>query len=506
MRAGSTLGLSMLALATMLAAQPADAASPACATRNNNTVKNLLECVTLDGVRAHQAALQAIADANNGIRTSGTPGYDASAAYVKGKLEAAGYQVTVQEFQFQTFIQLSPTILEQMTPPPAGPIANTIFSYSGSGDVTASVTALPAPPADASPGCDAADFAGFPAGNIALISRGACTFALKATNAYNAGAVGVVIYNNAAGGLNGTLGADFILDIGVTSVIQGVGQQLAATSGLGLRLKTDTFRGLATTSNVLAESRFGNASNVVMVGAHLDSVDEGPGIQDNGSGSAAILEAALQMKNVRPRNKVRFAWWGAEESGLVGSDYYVDNLSDAELANIALYLNFDMIGSPNHVYFVYDGDGSAFGLAGPAGSGEIEKLFQSFYTARGEQFLPTEINFRSDYAAFFDSGIPFGGLFTGAEGIKTPGEAVIWGGTAGEQYDPCYHLACDTFDNINLEALDVNADAVAFATLQYAMNTQAVNGVRGKGNFKDKQKQVAAAVAKAEYWGTKQIR
>jgi Zn-dependent M28 family amino/carboxypeptidase len=500
MRAGSTLGLSMIALATLIAAQPA-AASPACATRNNNTVKNLLECVTLDGVRAHQAALQAIAEANGGIRTSGTPGYDRSADYIAEQMTAAGYLVTRQEFQFQTFIQLSPSVLEQVSPPPTGPIANSIMSYSGSGDVTAPVSTL-----SSIVGCEAANFAGFPVGNIALISRGVCPFAIKATNAYNAGAAGVVIYNNIPGTLNGTLGNDFALDIPVTSVTQDVGQQLAATSGLGLRLETDTFRGLATTSNVLAESRFGNASNVVMVGAHLDSVDEGPGIQDNGSGSAAILEAALQMKNVRPRNKVRFAWWGAEESGLVGSDYYVDNLSDAELANIALYLNFDMIGSPNHVYFVYDGDGSAFGLAGPAGSGEIEKLFQSFYTARGEQFLPTEINFRSDYAAFFDSGIPFGGLFTGAEGIKTPGEAVIWGGTAGEQYDPCYHLACDTFDNINLEALDVNADAVAFATLQYAMNTQAVNGVRGKGNFKDKQKQVAAAVAKAEYWGTKQIR
>jgi Zn-dependent M28 family amino/carboxypeptidase len=500
MRAGSTLGLSMIALATLIAAQPA-AASPACATRNNNTVKNLLECVTLDGVRAHQAALQAIAEANGGIRTSGTPGYDRSADYVAEQMTAAGYLVTRQEFQFQTFIQLSPSVLEQVSPPPTGPIANSIMSYSGSGDVTAPVSTL-----SSIVGCEAANFAGFPVGNIALISRGVCPFAIKATNAYNAGAAGVVIYNNIPGTLNGTLGNDFALDIPVTSVTQAVGQQLVATQDLVMRLETDTFRGLATTSNVLAESRFGNASNVVMVGAHLDSVDEGPGIQDNGSGSAAILEAALQMKNVRPRNKVRFAWWGAEESDLVGSDYYVDNLSDAELANIALYLNFDMIGSPNHVYFVYDGDGSAFGLAGPAGSGEIEKLFQSFYTARGEQFLPTEINFRSDYAAFFDSGIPFGGLFTGAEGIKTPGEAVIWGGTAGEQYDPCYHLACDTFDNINLEALDVNADAVAFATLQYAMNTQAVNGVRGKGNFKDKQKQVAAAVAKAEYWGTKQIR
>jgi Zn-dependent M28 family amino/carboxypeptidase len=221
-----------------------------------------------------------------------------------------------------------------------------------------------------------------------------------------------------------------------------------------------------------------------MVGAHLDSVNAGPGIQDNGSGSAAILEVAEQMAKVKPRNKVRFAWWGAEESGLIGSDFYVFNLSEEELDNIVLYLNFDMIGSPNFVRFVYDGDGSAFGLAGPPGSEVIEDLFENFYGARGLASEPTEISFRSDYAAFFDVGIPFGGLFTGAEGIKTPEQAEIYGGTAGEQYDPCYHLACDTFDNISLEVLDVNSDAVAFATLQYAMNTESVNGVKGKGNFK----------------------
>ena len=206
-------------------------------------------------------------------------------------------------------------------------MANAIMSYSGSGDVTAAVTALAAPPADPTPGCEAADFAGFPAGNIALISRGACTFAIKATNAYNAGASGVVIYNNTAGELNGTLGNGFTLDIPVTSVTQAVGQQLAATPGLVMRLKTDTFRGIATTYNVLAETPGGDPNNVIMAGAHLDSVNAGPGIQDNGSGSAAILEVAEQMAKVKPRNKVRFAWWGAEEAGLVGSTYYVNNLS-----------------------------------------------------------------------------------------------------------------------------------------------------------------------------------
>jgi len=391
---------------------------------------------------------------------------------------------------------LTPSVLEQVAPPPAGPIANSIMAYSGSGDVTAPVTVLPAPPADPTPGCEAADFAGFPAGNIALISRGACTFAIKATNAYNAGASGVVIYNNVDGELNGTLGNAFSLDIPVTSVTQAVGQQLAATPGLVLRLKTETFRGIATTYNVLAETRDGDPNNVIMVGAHLDSVNAGPGLQDNGSGSAAILEVAEQMAKVKPRNKVRFAWWGAEEANLVGSTYYVNNLTEEEIDQITLYLNFDMIGSPNHVFFIYDGDDSdAVGSGpGPEGSAQIEKLFEWYFSQVGQPFKGTDFSGRSDYGPFIAAGIPAGGLFTGAEGIKTAEEAVLWGGTAGVAYDPCYHQACDTYDNINLDALAVNADAVAFAVLQYAMNTEDINGQRGKGNFNP------------EHWGHEKIR
>jgi len=477
----------LLAISSALVLTDTASAGPqACGSRVNNTHDKLQECVTVEGVREHQAALQAIADANNGIRTSGTPGYDQSVQYVVSKLESAGYNVMLQPFQFQTFITLSPSVLEQIAPPPAGPIPNNIFSYSGSGDVTAAITALVAPPFDATPGCEAGDFAGFPAGTIALISRGGCTFALKATNAYSAGAVGVIIYNNIPGTLNGTLSNTFSLDIPVTSVTQEVGQQLAATPGLIVRLKTDTFRGLATSYNVLAESSAGDPNNVVMVGAHLDSVNAGPGIQDNGSGSAAILETALQMAKVKPRNKVRFAWWGAEESGLVGSTYYVSNLTQDERDRIALYLNFDMVGSPNYVFFILDGDDSDGEGAGPgpAGSAEIEKLFESFYEQIGEPFKGSDFTGRSDYGPFIAAGIPSGGVRTGAEGIKTPEEAAIWGGVAGEQYDPCYHLACDTYANISLHALNVNAGAVAYAALHFAMTTEAINGKRGKGNFK----------------------
>jgi Zn-dependent M28 family amino/carboxypeptidase len=467
-------------------AAAAGSSSPSCLNRVNNTFNKLLECVTLAGVRRHQQALQTIADENNGIRTSGTPGYDASVDYAAQVLRDAGYLVTVTDFQFQTFITLSPTVLEQVSPGPAGPLANNVMEYSGSGDVTAPVTALTPPPGDGTPGCEAADFAGFPAGNIALISRGGCTFALKATNAEAAGASGVVIYNNTTGDLNGTLGEAFTLDIGVTGITQALGQQLAATPGLVLRLKTDTFRGEATTSNIIAESRSGDPNNVVMVGAHLDSVNEGPGINDNGSGVAAILETAVQMAKVKPRNKLRFALWGAEESGLVGSTNYVEALSQAEKDRIALYLNFDMIGSPNHVFFVYDGDDSdATGEGpGPGGSDQIEKAFESFYMQRGVPFKGTDFDGRSDYRAFIQNLIPAGGLFTGAEGIKTAEEAALWGGTAGTAYDPCYHQACDTFANNSDTALDINADAVAYTTLLFSMNTSSVNDQRGKGNFR----------------------
>ncbi len=238
--------------------------------------------------------------------------------------------------------------------------------------------------------------------------------------------------------------------------------------------------------NVIAELPGRNDSNVVMVGAHLDSVQAGPGVQDNGSGSAAILEVAVQMAKVQPWNTVRFAWWGGEESGLVGSTAYVNGLTQEEQDNIALYLNFDMIGSPNYVFFIYDGDDSDGVGAGPGpqGSAEIEAFFESFYEGIGEFYKGTDFSGRSDYGPFIAVGIPAGGLFTGAEGVKTPEEAFVWGGTVGDQYDPCYHLACDTFDNISLHALDINSDAVAAATLQFSMNTIAVNGIRGKGNFK----------------------
>jgi Zn-dependent M28 family amino/carboxypeptidase len=243
--------------------------------------------------------------------------------------------------------------------------------------------------------------------------------------------------------------------------------------------------------NVIAELPGANDSNVVMAGAHLDSVLAGPGINDNGSGSSALLEIAQQISKLKPENTVRFAWWGAEESGLLGSRAWVaEQVVEGTLDEVALYLNFDMVASPNYIFMVYDGDESGWdapaGVPIPEGSIQIEDLFESYYTWAGVPYDDAQFSGRSDYQAFIQNGIPAGGLFTGAEVPKTEQQAEIWGGEAGQQYDPCYHLACDDIDNLALDALDVNSDAIAAAVLTYAYSTETVNGVVGAkvpGNF-----------------------
>lgn len=469
-----------------------------CDERANNTYNKLLECVTLDGVRSHQAALQAIADTNAGTRAAGTPGYDDSATYVAAALVAAGYDVELVPFDFT---YLPPATLEQLAPVVAT-YETGVFSGSGSGTVTAPVfpvdlalgnAAWPADPSTSTSGCEASDFTGFVPGSIALIQRGACFFSEKAANAEAAGAVATIIFNqgNSPTRMGLIVGNASSFPDGspsnLTAPVVGASfQQGVALSEPGSEAFIDVDPPEQVTQyNVLAELRGKNADNVVMAGAHLDSVQAGPGIQDNGSGSAALLETAVQMAKVKPVNTVRFAWWGAKESALAGSTAYVSNLSQEELDLIALYLNFDEIGSPNYVYFIYDGDDSdGIGAGpGPEGSAQIEALFESYYEELGLPFKGTDLDGRSDYVPFIAVGIPAGGLFTGAEGVKTEEEAAVWGGSAGDQYDPCYHLACDTFDNISLEALDINSDAVAFSVLRYAMTTEDINGVKGKGNF-----------------------
>ena len=493
--------LKLLALATaiglfsLLPVSPAFAAPSGngCESRTNNTYEKVLECLRVEGVREHQAALQSIADANGGTRAAGTDGYTASVDYVVDTLEAAGWKVTLDEFPFVFF---PPATLEQLTPVTAT-YETGVFTASGSGEVTGNVIPVDinlVPPRASTSGCEDSDYDGLDfsgPSDIALIQRGTCTFSDKAVNAEANGAEAVIIFNQGndptrEGLIVGTLLPGPVVNIPVVGASFADGEALAQAGSTAL-INVDPPESRPQV-NVIAELPGANNDNVVMAGAHLDSVQAGPGINDNGSGSAALLELAQQLGKLRPENTLRFAWWGAEESGLIGSTEYVNGLSQAERDRIALYLNFDMIGSPNYVFMIYDGDESGFPAPVPVpdGSIAIEDLFESYFTLVGEPYDDAEFSGRSDYQAFIANDIPAGGLFTGAEVPKTAEQQAIWGGTVGAQFDPCYHLACDTFDNNSLKALDVNSDAIAFAVLTYAYSTESVNGVPGRnvpGNF-----------------------
>ncbi len=471
------------AVALSMAAGLMGPATSAAAIDNVNT-KRLRNAVTVNGILQHERQFQVIANRNDGTRASGTPGYSASVKYVTKRLRAAGYQVTTQQFTFPFFQTLAPAELAQVSPTPTDYETNT-FDFSGSGNITGQVTpttdvVIPATPAPSSTsGCESADFPAAPAGpSIALVQRGTCTFEVKVDNAVAAGYDAVIIFNEGNPGrtelTTGTLGNPKTVPVVGMSYDDAVSLYNATQAGTvtGHVFTSTEYDPARKTQNVIADSPRGTKDEVVVVGAHLDSVVAGPGINDNGSGASTILEIADKMAKLKYtkhlQRQVRFAFWGAEEAGLLGSEHYVDELTTRQRSKIYANLNFDMLGSPNYVRFVYDGDGSDTPQAGPPGSDAIEKIFTDYFRSQGLASEPTAFDGRSDYGPFIAAGIPAGGLFSGAEGIKTAEEADIYGGTAGKAYDQCYHQSCDTISNLSSQALYELGDAAAHATLTLA--------------------------------------
>jgi Zn-dependent M28 family amino/carboxypeptidase len=426
-----------------------------------------------EGAFRHLRALQDIAAANGGNRAAGTPGYDRSAEYVAERLREAGFVVRFEEFEFPFFEEQVPPVLLTSKPDgtqePAPADALRTLGNSGSGDVTVRLRAvnlrLDAEPRVASnSGCETADFENFERGSVALIRRGTCQFQVKVDNAVAAGAAGVVIMNEGTDGridgFSGQLSKPAAVP--VVGVPYELGRTLAtlADGGTTVRLAVNAVAGKRPTLNVLADMAFDGNSSLIVVGAHLDSVPEGPGINDNGSGSAAVLEAALRLAKelMQTRGRVRFAFWGAEERGLVGSRHHVGALSEEERRQIAVYINLDMVGSPNFGRFVQSSAASADGLAATV----QRELLADFR----EHNLPVEERTvgrsGSDDASFRQKDIPTVGLYTGAGGPKSEAQAAVFGGAAGP-FDPCYHRACDTIDNINREVLEQNARALVRA-------------------------------------------
>ena len=453
--------------------------------------------VTVAGISEHLAGLQSAANTSAGNRASGTPGYEASARYVEGRLRAAGYTPQRQDFDFDFFQERNPGTFARVSPQGETYAAGgdfEVMEYSAStGGVPLSaplkaVAGNQIPPGatagSSSAGCEAADFVGDFSGTVALIQRGTCDFAVKVANAAAAGAVGAIIFNEGqepdrTGVLLGTLGSPAAIPaLGTTFALGAELAGLLSGGPVTVSLSTDTISETRQTFNVIAQTPTGRTDRVVVVGAHLDSVPEGPGINDNGSGSATILEIAEQLRNVPTTNAVRFGFWGAEEAGLLGASYYVSQLRPREVKDIAVNLNFDMLGSPNFGRFIYDGDGSATDASGPTGSGNVERVFTEYFASQGLYTEPTAFDGRSDYGPFIDAGIPAGGLFSGAEDIKTAEQAAPskFGGAGGVAFDTCYHQACDDLSNINAKGLHELADGAAHAVLTFAQTTSSVSG------------------------------
>lgn len=441
-----------------------------------NTVHNK---VTADAMMAHLTKLQDIANANNGTRAVGTPGYDASVDYVVNTLRHSGFDVQTPEFSARVFHSEKPTVTVGGKDVEAHALE---FSLgTGPDGVSGPLLAVSTGNGQA---CAASDYDNLAVrGAVVLVDRGTCPFAQKEDAAAQRGAVALIVADNVdEEQMGGTLGANTVVKIPAVGVTKSTGLQLRAQPG-PVTIKLDASSQNFKARNIIAQTKTGSPTDVVMAGAHLDSVLAGPGINDNGSGVAAILETAVQLGNSpQVHNAVRFAFWGAEELGLIGSHNYVESLNFDDLKNIALYLNFDMLASPNPGYFTYDGDQSLpADTRGqpvvPEGSAGIERTLVAYLKGAGKTAQDTQFDGRSDYDGFTQAGIPSGGLFSGAEANKSADQVKLWGGTADEPFDPNYHKSTDTLDHIDRTSLGINGAGVAYAIALYAQDLTGHNGV-----------------------------
>jgi Zn-dependent M28 family amino/carboxypeptidase len=466
------------ALTVLTSCSTSDSAKP-----STNLAAELAGKVSADGMYTHLTELQKIADANGGTRANGTPGYDASLDYVAGILRDKGFDVQTPEFDVlarteggnpQLTIGGRDFTVDQasllITTPRGGLNAETLR------------------PQNAAAGCRAADYGSMSMkGAIAVVDDSGCSIVDKENAAVDRGAVGLLVVS--VPGPNGSPAGLFTpgyyqkLTVPVGIIGNDANAALRRTSA-SVKLVLDNKPVMKKVRNVLAQTKSGDTKNVVMVGAHLDSSARSPGINDDGSGVAAVLETAVALGSApQIHNAVRFALWGSEENSLQGATKYVRGLPDGQLDEIALYLNLDMIGSPNAGYFTYDGDQS--GQPNPEiplrdvpdGSAGIERTLAGYLNSAGVRPADMPLTRYTDYYSFLTAGIPVGGVTTGANQLKTEAQARLWGGRAGVAYDPNYRTPRDTIDNINRDALAKMGSAAAFAVGTYAQSVDGVNGV-----------------------------
>ncbi len=473
------LAATMLLLTGLLAGCSSHKGPPATAPDFGH---GLAAKVSADAMLAHLRALQDIANANGGNRAAGTTGYDASVDYVAKVLRGRGFDVMTPQFdRLSTISPGKPTLTVAGRSYPVDQASLLVRTPPGG------LTGTPVRPTRPA-GCTAGDYpAVMPPRSIAVVDDSRCSVADKQNSALAKGAIAVIVISQPTGaGAPPTLfGPGYYnqLTLPVAVVGSSGGAALAAGSA-PVRLVLDAENVKISSRNVLAQTKTGSPHEVVMVGAHLDGSRNGPGINDNGSGVAAVLETALQLGPLPAvNNAVRFVFWGADQDGPNGAMDYVFGLDPERLNDIALYLDFVMLGSANAGYFTDDGDQSGPPGAGitaadvPEGSAGIERTLGSYLYQAGKRPADMPLSTRTDYHPFMVAGVPVGGMTGGASQTKTTVQARLWGGQAGIWFDPNYQSARDTVGNLNREALGVMGSGVAYAVGCYAESIGGMNGV-----------------------------
>ncbi|MDQ2586660.1 M28 family peptidase [Saccharothrix yanglingensis] len=433
----------------------------AAATSNTWLAQRLSHSVSTRDAMVSVRAFDAAARAGGGNRAPGSPGFEMSREHLEGVLERAGYRVTTQSVPYREFT----VVTESLITSPGARVRVLMAQYAPSTRVEGSIARVTAA------GCAPVDYP--PGTAIAVAPSGACTTAAKTIAASEAGVRALLVYDPSPV-------ADSVIRRQATGAVLPVafvsrrdGESLSGSGVLELSGRSSD----ATTVNVFAETAGGRADHVVMAGAHLDSGEDGPGINDNATSVSALVETAVRLAphQHRVENRVRFAFWGAEELINVGSTHYVATRTPEELAAIRLYLNWELIASPNFVRFVVDGDDSDHpdvgAPAGPPGSGVVEAVLTQGYRVQGLPFRTADLgDIRSDQEPFARAGVPVGGAFGGVRGIKTADEATVFGGVAGQPYDPCYHQPCDDLSNVHVRALGEAMRAMAWAVGRFAVD------------------------------------
>ncbi|KAJ6786344.1 hypothetical protein PWT90_04734 [Aphanocladium album] len=486
-----------LAATTLVAAVHGAAQTPLKDSKPHVSSQKLQDTVTLGNLTKRANDLYELAklsepEYNHPTRVIGSKGHEGTLNYIKDTVNSLGkyYTVTTQDFPVTT------SILHQKK-----------LTVDEAEAKNVRVLANSPPTKDRKPvsgplvlvannGCEPSDFPASAKDAVALIRRGDCAFGQKSANAGKTGAVAAIIYNPVEEDFGGTLGAHSPDHVATFGVRIGAAQpwldKLNAGGHLAATVLVDVETVTINTTNVIAQTRGGDQDNCLVLGGHSDSVAAGPGINDDGSGSLSVLEVAVQLARFQVRNCVRFAWWAAEEEGLLGSTFYANSLSAEENLKVRVFVDLDMLASPNYIYAVYNSSNGA----NPAGSGELRDLTTAWYASQGLNFTYNEFDGRSDYVGFIRNGIPAGGWSTGAEGVKTTEEVAQFGGRAGEWYDKNYHMIGDDVSNLDLEAWEVNTRLIAHIVGTYALSWD---------GFPEREKSASAAgadVRPASEYGT----